>query len=56
MEKINLKITKCDGRSDQCQFCLSKIQLYNIRGDRLSFVATICKECVKKISDVMISD
>lgn len=53
MNEIKVEITKCTSKYEQCNFCLSKVELYNVRGDRLAFVATICKECMTKIADVI---
>jgi hypothetical protein len=53
MNEINIEIVKYTSKYGQCNFCLSKNELYNIRGDRLPFVATICKKCMTKIADVI---
>jgi hypothetical protein len=32
-----------------CNFCLSKIEVYDVKGDRLTSIVSICKECVDNI-------
>lgn len=53
MNDITLKITKSKSKYEQCNFCLSKTNLYNIKGDRLAFELTVCKRCISKIADVV---
>lgn len=49
MRDIKVEIKKCTDLHPQCNFCLSKQNIYNVRGDKLSFVASICINCITKI-------
>jgi len=51
MEKIKLIITENDSKYAQCNFCLSRDNVIDVKGDRLSTVMSLCKDCIKKIND-----
>jgi len=51
MEKIKLVITENKSKYSQCNFCLSRDNVIDVKGDRLSTVMSLCKDCIKKIND-----
>jgi hypothetical protein len=51
MEKPKLEINKDNSLYAQCNFCFDKKEVYSLRGDRLTFVASICKDCITKIKE-----
>lgn len=49
MEKPKILVNKDMTEYAQCNFCLDYENVYTVRGDRLTTVMSVCKECIEKI-------
>ena len=49
MRKRNLEIKKDESKYAQCNFCFSTEEPYSLRGEGLTYVTCICKNCIEKI-------
>ena len=54
MRKINLEIKKDESLYAQCNFCFNTKETYSLRGEGLTYVTCICKECIEKIKEFKI--
>jgi hypothetical protein len=54
MRKIDLEIKKDESLYAQCNFCFSIKETFSLRGEGLTYVTCICKECITKIKEFKI--
>ena len=56
--KPKLVMNRCNGNDTdaQCYVCLSRDNIYEFKGDRLSVLTSLCKDCILDIYKTMIFD
>lgn len=54
--KPKLEMERSKEQDAHCNVCLSRDNVYDFKGDRLSVVMSLCKDCILDIYKTMIFD